>query len=118
MNRRIPGIGEFTFRGDYWECLAAEISGLPITIDNPDIESQTDALTALLKFYKDSILSECIAYIESQRRNYGLSAKEFGNPNIVVMNTVTVFFDTELETEATVGVEFLGTDPLQLIIGD
>ena len=118
MAHQISGVGEFILKGDYWECPSSHISGLPITIDNPDIESGVEVLTEFLNTHKGSVLNECLAYIESQRSNYGLLAKEFENPNIVVMDTVTVFFETEMEIEATVGVEFVDTNPYQLIIGD
>ncbi len=47
-------------------------------------------------------------------------SKKFSNPNVFLNSTLewTVYFDTESELEAVVGVEFLGNKPNQLVIGD
>ena len=118
VSHQISGIGEFSFKGDCWECLSSTISGLSIIIDNPSIDVGIEVLTEFSSSHNDSVVNECISYIESRRSDYGLLAKRFENPSILVMDTVTVFFETELEAEATVGVEFMGSKPRQLIIGD
>lgn len=67
-----------------------------------------------------SILDDCKRFIESNRQRYQLHAKTFTSPNVFIESRSmwVVYFDTGLETEAVVGVEFNGESPSQLIIGD
>jgi hypothetical protein len=61
-----------------------------------------------------------IQYIESARAECQLEANTFNNPNAFINSNEewSIYFDTESEVEAVVGVEFNGDTPFQLIIGD
>ncbi len=65
------------------------------------------------------VLQQCHEYIAANKPRYGLQACEFLNPGVIVgTDSWTVYFDTEIENESVVGVEFSDNVPSQLVIGD
>lgn len=67
-----------------------------------------------------SVVERCLAFIEEKRAKCGLEARTFVDPALLVGadDSWTVFFSTESEIEAVVGVDFIGDEPRSLTIGD
>ena len=120
MYVEIKGIGTLVKYEDYWEIEPMSLNGVTIYIEkghvtDEDIESIKRISASWLE-----TLKVCYGYIEQNRESYGLEAKVFSNPNVFLNSRLewAVYFDTESELEAVVGVEFLGKEPSQLVIGD
>ncbi|EGR3260291.1 hypothetical protein DLI08_25395 [Vibrio parahaemolyticus] len=116
----IKGIGTLIKREDYWEIEPMNLNGATIYIEK---EHVTDEDVETIKRISASwleTLKVCYGYIGQNRESYGLEAKTFSNPNMFLNSRLewAVYFDTESELEAVVGVEFLGNKPNQLVIGD
>lgn len=116
----ISGVGTFKEGSGFWEAEPDALGGATLSIKAPAITSDHVTRAKAVCAEWSSILSGCKRFIESNRQNYQLHAKTFSNPNVFVENgsTWAIYFDTELETEAVVGVEFSDESPNQLIIGD
>lgn len=65
------------------------------------------------------ILADCRNFIEAQRSNYGLHAKQFQDPGVFLRedHEWTVSFGAESESEAIDGVGFRGSKPFRLSVG-
>jgi hypothetical protein len=116
----IDGVGTFQWDDDHWECAPAALAGAVINIDSIVISAVQQARTEALCSNWNEVIAQCLAYIELRRKDYGLKAVEFNDPDVFIddQDEWTVYFGTEEEFDQLVGVEFRGNDPLQLIIGD
>ena len=104
----------------YWEIEPINLNGATIYIEKEHVtDEDVEAIERISASWLETI-KECYSYIEQNRESYGMEAKKFSNPNVFLNSTLewTVYFDTESELEAVVGVEFLGNKPNQLVIGD
>ena len=116
----IKGVGALIKREGYWEIEPINLNGATIYIEKEHVtDEDVEAIERISASWLETI-KECYSYIEQNRESYGMEAKKFSNPNVFLNSTLewTVYFDTESELEAVVGVEFLGNKPNQLVIGD
>jgi hypothetical protein len=117
--RRAEGVGTFHRHRDYWECVPDAIPDTTITIDTTDISSSQEELArAVCASWRDTI-QRCRDYIESRRAEDAFESRHFTEPQVIIGESDwTVFFGTELELEASFGVEMRGDKPFQLVIGE
>jgi hypothetical protein len=116
----IDQVGKFEDEGGYWESNPESMGGAILSIETEKISDKQVLLAqALCKGWAGKI-GIALQYIESVRAEYKLEAQIFNNPNAFISSDSewSVYFDTESETEAVVGVEFSGDAPFQLTIGD
>jgi hypothetical protein len=117
--RQIEGAGIFRNRNGYWESEPALTAGGRIELDSDVISPSKEERVKSICFNWNSLMATCFDFIESQREEYGLLAKRFESPNVIITDDDwIVFFSTEHEFESSVGVEFQGDTPFQLVIGD
>ncbi|TOL87667.1 hypothetical protein CGH88_23990 [Vibrio parahaemolyticus] len=116
----IKGIGTLVRHEDYWEIEPMSLNGATIYIEKGHVTDEDIETIKRISASWLETLKVCYGYIEQSRESYGLEAKAFSNPNVFLNSKLewTVYFDTESELEAVVGVEFLGNKPNQLVIGD
>lgn len=115
----LEGIGDFVQFDGYWELSPDCMEGSTLSIDAESIsKEQADLSKHICKNWNQYILT-CLRFIEEVRDRYGLTARNFSNLNVFVTDESewTVFFDSDVEFEAVVGVEFKSRRPFQLIIG-
>ena len=116
----IDQVGKFRDEGGYWESNPESMDGAILSIETESISDKQIMLAqALCKGWAGKI-EVALRYIENVRAEYKLEAQIFNNPNAFINSDSewSVYFDTESETEAVVGVEFSGDAPVQLTIGD
>jgi|GEM_PF-3599359 len=118
--RYIQGVGELLERKDFWEGELSRLDGGTLSIDSKTISSEQEARARWICENWPAVLSDCRKFIEAKREKYGLRAKQFDDPGVFMRegDEWTVWFGTESESEAIVGVEFRGDKPFQLVIGD
>ena len=117
---QVVGVGTFCEQPGYWESYPEQLGGSPLSIESPEISlEQQDRSRYICSNWK-TIISQCLSYVEARRADYGLLAKSFTGPGVFIQSgeAWSIYFDTDYEYEAVVGVEFRGTQPFQLIIGD
>ncbi|ENO1233324.1 hypothetical protein ACFKIT_004618 [Vibrio alginolyticus] len=116
----IKGIGTLVRHEDYCEIEPMSLNGATIYIEKGHVTDEDIETIKRISASWLETLKVCYGYIEQSRESYGLEAKAFSNPNVFLNSKLewTVYFDTESELEAVVGVEFLGNKPNQLVIGD
>ena len=116
----IDGVGEFRMRSDHWECEPLALGESTLNIESAEISSdQKDRARYICSNWK-AIVNQCLAYVELRRLDYKLKAESLTDPNVFINSGEewSIYFDTEHEFEAVVGVEFHGDQPFQLTIGD
>ncbi|MFA0570882.1 hypothetical protein, partial [Vibrio gallaecicus] len=116
----IKGIGTLVKREGYWEVEPINLNGATIYIEKEHVtDEDVEAIKQISAAWLET-LKVCYGYIEQSRESYGLEAKTFSNPNVFFNSRLewAIYFDTESELEAVVGVEFLGNKTNQLVIGD
>lgn len=116
----IEGVGQFQLRNGCWECSPQLMFDPTLNIDGEDISpGQQERARQICRDWSDIII-RCKAYIEEVRDKYKLQAFEFNEPGVFIgeADEWSVYFDTEHEFDAVVGVEFHGELPCQLTIGD
>ena len=116
----IKGVGELTSGDGYWECSPPALEGSLLSIESTEISEDHLQWARYICSNWTEILAESKAYIELRRGDYQLEATQFKNPNVFLSSgeVWSVYFDTESELEAIVGVEFRGRSPFQLVVGD
>ena len=116
----IEGVGEFTSGNGYWECAPLSLKGSLLSFESTDISEDQIQCAKYICENWPRILAESRAYIESRREDYRIEAKTFDDPNVFISSggSWSIYFDTESELEAVVGVEFRGHSPLQLVVRD
>ncbi|MBU1192130.1 MAG: hypothetical protein KKE76_10475 [Gammaproteobacteria bacterium] len=121
MNSKvIDGIGLFNQGDGCWEAEPEALQGALLSIETTNITSEIEARAKLICAVWSDLIPQCIEFIEVNREKYHLCATQFTNPNVFIDsdNEWAIYFDTESEIDAVVGVEFMGNEPFQLIIGD
>lgn len=116
----IDGVGEFQRRDGYWECSPQLMYDPIFNVDGETISSPQQERARQICRDWGNIIVRCKAYIEEVRGQYKLQAFEFNDPGIFIheADEWSVYFDTEHEFDAVVGVDFRGERPFQLTIGD
>lgn len=116
----IDQVGTFQDKGGYWECSPESMKGSLISIETPSISKEHASAAQLICSNWAKKIDIALKYVESVRAKYKLEAHTFINPNAFINSETewSIYFDTESETEAVVGVEFDGDAPFQLVIGD
>ncbi|MCS6162332.1 hypothetical protein [Shewanella baltica] len=117
---KIDNVGEFYYEDGYWECSPSQMNGSVLTIETEIVSNNQILIAQDICVHWDSKLDICIQYIEEVKDQYGLIARNFTNPNAFINSDTewAIFFDTESELEAVIGVDFSGIEPFQLTIGD
>ncbi|MFM2478685.1 hypothetical protein [Celerinatantimonas sp. MCCC 1A17872] len=116
----IDQVGKFQDKGGYWEGNPDSMGGAILSIETENVSDKQVALAqGVCKGWAGKI-EIALQYIESVREEYKLEAQTFNNPNAFINSDSewSIYFDTESEAEAVVGVEFSGDAPFQLAIGD
>jgi len=116
----IDQVGKFQDKGGYWESNPESMAGAILSIETQNISDKQLLLAQdVCKGWAGNI-EIALQYIESVRAKYKLEAKIFTNPNAFINSDTewSIYFDTESEIEAVVGVEFSDDAPFQLTIGD
>ena len=118
--QHIQGVGVFKDRSGYWESKPESLQGAFLSIDSAAISFELEERARTICSSWAKTLHACGEFIEANRSKHGLQAKTFANPDVILESgdVWSVYFDTELESEAVVGVEFQGNEPFQLTIGD
>jgi hypothetical protein len=117
---QVAGVGIFCEHPGYWESYPEQLDGAFLSIESHEISAeQQDRSRHICSNWKE-ILAQCLAYIETRREDYGLEAKSFIGAGAFIQSGEEwcVYFDTDHAYEAVVGVEFTGSQPFQLIVGD
>jgi hypothetical protein len=117
---KIDKVGIFQDKGGYWECSPELMKGALLSIETPAISNEQASIAQVICGSWTSKIGSALQYIEKARTEYKLEAKYFTNPNAFINSNEewAIYFDTESETEAVVGVEFRNETPYQLVIGD
>lgn len=120
MTVEIFGVGKFEERDGCWEAQPAQLEGAILSIDAQHISAEHQYRAKWICENWEEILKTCYRFIEFSRLKYRLLAYCFTNPNAFVDSSEiwSIYFDTEHEFDAVVGVEFRRDEPFQLIIGD
>jgi len=116
----IDQVGKFQDKGGYWESNPESMDGAILSIETEDISDKQILIAKDICKGWAAKIETALKYIESVRSEYKLEAQTFNNPNAFI-NTDSewsIYFDTESEIEAVVGVEFSDDAPIQLTIGD
>lgn len=115
----IDGVGNLTNEHGYWTCAPPSMRGVHLEIDGAEMSNNQISCAKYVCSAWSEIEHRCREYIEESRERYQLHARNFEEPSVIVAEEEwTVYFSTELDEEAVVGVEFRGDQPFQLIIGD
>ncbi len=116
----VKGVGEFAMCSDHWECAPLALGESTLNIESAEISPEQESRAQYICSNWAAIVSQCLAYVELRRVDYKLEADSLTDPNVFINSGEewSVYFDTELEFEAIVGVEFNGNQPFQLVIGD
>lgn len=116
----VTGVGLFLRYSDYWQSNPEQLAGSVLNIESTAISVEQQNRSRYICLNWADIVSQCLAYIETRRQDYGLETKSFVDPGVFVNSGQewSVYFDTDHEFEAVVGVEFRDDEPFQLIIGD
>jgi hypothetical protein len=116
----IQGVGNFDERTGYWLSEPEQLHGAILSIESATISLGHETRAKSVCDNWESILATCRQFIEANRERYKLMANTFSEPNVFIESEDywSVYFDTESEIEAVVGVNFKSSEPFQLIIGD
>lgn len=116
----IKDVGEFVRGRDFWECHPAVLKGETIEIYSPQISAHQGDITRWICGHWQSILVQCRDYVEAERASYELQARELNSPSVFIGegDDWSVYFRTEHEHDAIVGVDFERELPVALTIGD
>ena len=117
---KVEGVGRFRQGSGFWEAEPENLGGSLLSIESPTINASHAARAKSICEDWVAILEVCYQFIESHRDEYDLCAQTFENPNVFIEeeDIWSVYFDTEVDAQAIVGVEFHGQFPFQLIVGD
>lgn len=117
---QIPGVGELTEHSGHWEGTPSALGGAVLSIEANEITVEHEVRARIVCARWTSIVAQSLAFVEAQRSECQLEALSLENPNIFISTGLewSIYFDTENEFEAVVGVEFRAESPFQLIIGD
>jgi hypothetical protein len=117
---QVVGVGTFCEHPGYWESYPERLNGAVLSIESNDISVEQQELSRYICSNWEEVLALSLNYIESHRENYGLQAKTFKDPGVFIQSGEewSIYFDTNNEYEAVVGIEFRGIQPFQMIIGD
>ncbi len=116
----IDQVGTFLDKGGYWEATPESMNGAILSIETENVSEKQALIAQSICEDWASRIETALQYIESVRVKYKLEAQTFNNPNAFINSDAewSIYFDTESEIEAVVGVEFLNDAPFQLTIGD
>jgi len=116
----IDKVGTFQDKGGYWESSPELMRGSLLSIETPAISKEQASIAQAICENWASNVESALQYIENARAEYKLEAKVFTNPNAFINSDKewAIYFDTESEIEAVVGVEYRNDTPYQLVIGD
>jgi hypothetical protein len=116
----IDRVGTFLDKGGYWESTPALMGGSIVSIETENISDKQALIAQNICDNWAGKIETALQYIESVRAEYQLEAQTFNNPNAFINSDSewSIYFDTESELEAVVGVDFLDDAPFQLTIGD
>jgi len=116
----IPEIGEFIRGKDFWSCTPAVLNGEPIQIFSPEVSEHQADIARWICGHWPAILVQCREFVEAERATYELQAQELNCPSVFIGegDDWSVYFTTEHEHDATVGVDFERDIPVALTIGD
>jgi hypothetical protein len=117
---QVDGVGAFCEHPGYWESYPEQLGGSVLSIETPEISVEQQELSRYVCSNWEEILAQSSTYIEARRADYGLEARAFTGPGVFIRSGEqwSIYFDTDHEFEAVVGVEFKGSQPFQLVIGD
>jgi len=118
--RRVEGVGAFTFRGDRWECIPDAHPESCITLEGEEITASHESRARAICSNWPGVLRRCMAFIESKRRSEGIESTSFTEPTVFIDDDDewAVFFTVDVEREDPLGVEFEGEMPVSLMAGD
>ncbi len=116
----IEEIGEFVRGADFWACQPAVLGGESIQIFSPEVSEHQAEIARWICGHWDRILIQCREFVEAERDTYELEAKELNRPSVFIGegDDWSVYFSTEHEFDATVGVDFERDIPIALTIGE
>ncbi len=116
----IDKVGIFQNKDGYWESSPKPLGGSQLSIETPEISEKQTLIAQVICANWTQKIDIALLYIESARAEYKLEAITFINPNAFINSDAewSIYFDTESEVEAVVGVEFNEDTPFQLVIGD
>lgn len=116
----IDQVGTFLDKGGYWEGTPDLMNGAILCIESGNVSVKQALIAKDICEGWASRIEIALQYIESVRVEYRLEALTFNNPNAFINSDTewSIYFDTESENEAVVGVEFLNDASFQLTIGD
>ena len=119
-SKAIEGVGLFRHMKGYWEAEPNALRGALLSIETQDITSDIEERVKIVCAVWSRLIPQCREFIEANRKKYQLQATQFTNPNVFINsgNVWAIYFDTESDIDAVVGVEFRDDEPFQLIIGD
>ncbi len=116
----IDGVGNLAEHAGYWECEPAVLNGATLSIESDLVSQAQEDRARRICAHWPEILAQCLAYIEACRADYDLQASVFTEPGVFIESgdEWSVYFETDHEQDAVVGVNFKGSTPFQLTIGD
>lgn len=114
----IPGVGDFSKRDNGWVASPGALKGVILKIESENITSGFIERARALCDGWGEILDVAMRFIEDQRSEYELSSRSFFNPNVFIDSPEnwTVYFNSTLDEESVVGVEFNLDQPFQLTV--
>ena len=117
---QIVGVGTFREGAGFWEGYPEALGGSLLSINSAEVTSGHQERCKYVCANWAHIVPQCLAFIEANRSAYALQAETYFAPGVFVASSEswTVYFDTNHESEAVIGVEFKGEEPFQLIVGD
>lgn len=120
QTNQIAGAKIIQISGGSWELQPSPLGDVSLSIDATEISKEIEERAEWIIKNWSNILARCYSYIEENRTKYELIANPVGSPDIFISDGSewAVYFGTDHEIEAVLGVDFNGDDPLQLVIGD
>ena len=116
----IEGVGEFVRGANFWSCKPPVLNGEAIQIYSPQVSLHQGEIARWICGHWQAILLQCREFVEAERATYELQAQELNEPSVFIGegDDWSVYFTTEHEYDATVGVDFERDIPIALTIGD
>ena len=116
----VENVGEFIRHKDFCTCEPAVLGGEPIQILSAEVSEHQAQIARWICGHWQAVLVQCRGFVEAERDTYELEAQELTSPGVIIGegDTWSVYFSTEHEHDAIVGVDFERDIPISLSIGD